>query len=60
MYKEICYYCYSEEKDDLNIYKFNHERNKSIVSRSHIYIPQSDINGVRVYYKNAIRNPSNH
>mgnify|MGYP001407906054 FL=1 len=39
MYKDIWFYCYSEEKNDLNIYKFNHESNKSIITRSHIYTP---------------------
>ena len=39
MFKDIWFYCYSEEKNDLNIYKFNHESNKSIITRSHIYTP---------------------
>ena len=39
MYKDIWFYCYSEEKNDLNIYKFNHKSNKSIITRSHIYTP---------------------
>ena len=37
MYKEIWFYCHSEKKSDLNIYKFDHETKKSIITRSHIY-----------------------
>ena len=39
-YKEIWFYCYSEKKNDLNIYKFNYQTKKSIIMRSRIYTPQ--------------------
>ena len=58
MYKDIWFYCYSEEKNDLNIYKFNHKVINQL-SRGVIYIPQFDINVVCVYYKIVIRDTSN-
>ena len=39
MYKELWFYYYAEKKNDLNIYKFNHETKKSIIMRSRIYTP---------------------
>ena len=39
IYKEIWFYYYSEEKNDLNIYKFNHESNILIITRSYAYTP---------------------
>ena len=59
MYPTVYFYCYSEVNNDVHIYKFNENQNKTINERTHIYTPINVKNCVCILHENK-HNSSNH